>query len=670
MNRFLLAIAIISTINFSFSLSGQQRVIRTGELGSSFKAMTMEEDKVEIPITLASTQILVDDVYVNGQGPFRFMLDTGGMGGGRVDSSLVDKLGLETSGEMTAGDGTSRGTRQMAMFELDSLEFLGVKFENVRVLSRDYNEHGAAVRGHIDGILGFALFKELLLTIDYANRKLVVEKGDLPAADGKNILSTNEQGIPGITVSILDEEYKARLDTGAMGWISISEEIAEKLQFVSEPEQIGEARTLTGKFPIKRAKLKGDAMIGQHKIQQPFIIIGKPLQGVNLGGFILRNFVVTYDQKNKRVKVLPAEKTRNANAPESSRLGMGPVEVSMAVANGRPTIEAKVNGQGPFKFLLDTGAGVTVFGPKLIEELKLESNGTTRIGDPTAPDQIEVKTYQVDTVNIGGASFGQVPIIAWKGLGNDDIRGIIGLPLFYDAIMQMDYPNNKLVLRRGALGPNDGSVPYRLDKGFAVTIDMKIGDETLPVHVDTGNMGFLNLPLSLSEKLELAEEPRKVGRARVASGEFDIYSAPMNGSLDFAGVTFENPQLNFNEKFPWGNIGSRALSPYKLTIDQVNQKLLLEKSGDSKSTKAGNPKPRYGIAFGAGGDGTWTVREVFAGSIAEKGGLKAGDIVLQVNGKKLSDIGPEERNKMFRSSPLKITVERSGEELEIELELK
>ena len=36
----------------------------------------------EVPLTLAGGHILVDGVYVNDQGPFRFLLDTGAMGGG------------------------------------------------------------------------------------------------------------------------------------------------------------------------------------------------------------------------------------------------------------------------------------------------------------------------------------------------------------------------------------------------------------------------------------------------------------------------------------------------------------------------------------------------------------------------------------------------------------
>lgn len=555
------------------SLSAQQRQAnrRLGSLGPAFQKMTMTSDRVKLPMTLASTQILVDDVYVNGEGPFRFMLDTGGMGAGRVDSSLVEKLKLKPIGKVTAGDGTQRSGRDMQMLELESLELNGIKFEGVRVLTRDYNQHGAVVRGHIDGILGFALFQKLLLTIDYSKRQLTIERGALPEPNGRDVLASQGEGVAIVDVEIAGHQHQAYLDTGAMGWISVSEKVASKLEFTDEPEQIGEARTLTGAFPIKRGQLKGNVKLGGLEITQPYIVIGQPLRHVNFGGFILRDFVVTYDQANRRIKVTPAEPTRPSGAPTFSRLGRKPTVVQMDTTSGHPLIEASINGKGPYKFILDTGADAVILNNELAAEIGLKPTGNTKIGDPSAPTAVAAETFQVDNITVGDARFENVRAIGWKGLGRPEIQGVIGINLFYDALVELDYPAQQFTVRRGALGPHQGSA-YYLDGGSFLTVDLKFGSKTLKTHIDTGNMGQIALPLSMAGDLKLKSKPKVVGRARSISGVFDIHQAELDGAISFAGQSIENPTIHFNDRFDWANMGSKTLADFVVTIDQVNRR--------------------------------------------------------------------------------------------------
>ncbi|HEV2104392.1 MAG TPA: serine hydrolase, partial [Candidatus Eisenbacteria bacterium] len=60
-------------------------------------------------------------VMVNGQGPFRFGLDTGGAGSARVDSALAARLGLRTVGAVRAGDPSGRGLVTLPLVAVDSI---------------------------------------------------------------------------------------------------------------------------------------------------------------------------------------------------------------------------------------------------------------------------------------------------------------------------------------------------------------------------------------------------------------------------------------------------------------------------------------------------------------------------------------------------------------------
>jgi len=51
-----------------------------------------------------------------------------------------------------------------------------------------------------------------------------------------------------------------------------------------------------------------------------------------------------------------------------------------------PVIEVKLNGQGPFAFMIDTGAGMQAdIDTSVAVRLKLRSNGRAINGDPSAP---------------------------------------------------------------------------------------------------------------------------------------------------------------------------------------------------------------------------------------------------------------------------------------------
>ncbi len=540
----------------------------------------LDGDSVAIPFALASTQILIDDVFVNGEGPFRFLLDTGAMGGGRVDVTLVETLSLEPADEVMAGDGTNRPDRRMPAYVLGTLEVGGLRCEGVSVLSRDYNRPGKEVRGHIDGVLGFALFEEYLLTVDYASRTIRVERGELPEPDGVEILAMAGDGGPGVEVELGGRRHVARLDTGSMGAISVSEEIADSLTFQAEPEVIGEARTMTGAFSIRRARADGEFRIGRHVRTSPEVVVGGPLLGMNVGGDLLREFVVTYDQRGQRVRFRAAESTRPEGAPKRSRLGQGPVPVPMDLVGGRPAIEATVNGNGPFLFIVDTGAGGMILDANLAEELELTPTGRTRIGDPARPDAIEASTFELERVAIGGTTFEGLAALAIDNRILGDARGIIGLPVLQDAIVTIDFPEERLVLSRGALSPHDGSVAYGLDGDFLITIPLDVAGQAIDAHVDSGSMGGVSLPLRLASRLPLRAPPAVTGRARTMSGEFDVWGATLDGAIRISGVTLDDPELQFNERFAWGNVGSSALKRFVVTIDPTNQRIRLAEPED------------------------------------------------------------------------------------------
>ncbi|HET9952194.1 MAG TPA: serine hydrolase, partial [Candidatus Eisenbacteria bacterium] len=67
------------------------------------KETFVPREGVEVPMSMA-THLPAVEVMVNGKGPYRFAIDTGGSGAARVDSAFAAALGLPVVGEVWGGD--------------------------------------------------------------------------------------------------------------------------------------------------------------------------------------------------------------------------------------------------------------------------------------------------------------------------------------------------------------------------------------------------------------------------------------------------------------------------------------------------------------------------------------------------------------------------------------
>jgi len=143
----------------------------------------------------------VVEVKLNGQGPFVFAIDTGGGLQADIDTSVAVRLKLQPTGQVLMGDPSGHNDRTLETTRLDTIAFGGAEFRNVTALIRPHRI--TADYPAVDGILGFALFADYLLTLDYPAMQVRLARGDLPAANGADILAFEiENRVPVIEVAI------------------------------------------------------------------------------------------------------------------------------------------------------------------------------------------------------------------------------------------------------------------------------------------------------------------------------------------------------------------------------------------------------------------------------------------------------------------------------------
>lgn len=254
-----------------------------------------------------SDGILIEDVMINGKGPYRFLLDTGAEGAGRLDAKVVEELGLPLVGE-SQSLGILNEVHEMTEHSVETLAIGGLSFHNVRMLSRDYSEIAGPGYPPIHGILGFHLFNEYLLTIDYPARTISVEKGELPPADGSTILDIiSDDEDPEVEVSVGGHMLQALLDTGAMNHFAVPESEAASLRFAEPPV----VRGSQGGSEVRVGNLADTLRLGQIEFENIQTYTTAALNQSVVGARVLAELRVSFDQKNGRVRIeRPAPRPR------------------------------------------------------------------------------------------------------------------------------------------------------------------------------------------------------------------------------------------------------------------------------------------------------------------------------------------------------------------------
>jgi len=343
-----------------------------------------------------------------------------------------------------------------------------------------------------------------------------------------------------------------------------------------------------------------------------------------------------------------------------------PNVVPMEFDAGRPMLELRLNGKGPFRFLFDTGSGAgLIVDDDLAVELGLKSTGTRRIGDPNSPAAIEAKVATVARVALGGLTLRNVESIFWKreSLGMPGSpRGVVGLGLFGSRVVTLDYPGAKFIVEPGGLPEVDGRTVLKASFSDGIpSIPIDVAGVAYDAHLDSGSTGFLGLPLAAAKELPLEAPPVKVGRARTASGDYSVSEARLQGYVRMGEILLEGPKLRFVD-LPNANIGSDLLRTMVVSVDSKNARVRLVASGKPIEP---SDRPRLGIMIQGPKDGRLPIDRVVPGSAAESAGLRAGDEIVRLNDRAVADMTAFQVSQSLAARPLVIAFMRDGAAEEI-----
>lgn len=355
--------------------------------------------------------------------------------------------------------------------------------------------------------------------------------------------------------------------------------------------------------------------------------------------------------------------------------GAASVTVPMRLANNHIFIDVTVDGKGPFPFILDTG-GHDIITPSTLEALSLTKEGANQSGG-AGEKRVSGGYVHVDSLGIGGLTLSRQTLLTLdfspKAIEGFEIGGMIGFETFRRYVVKIDYGKNQVTFTDPARFDPSGlgkAIPFRL-YDHQPEITGRFGDLSARLLLDTGSRSQVTLttPYIAEHKLREAypDAHQMIDGWGVGGPSVSLLVRGKTMELDglavpgpIAGLATQNKGVFTDANFD-GNVGSGLLKGFVATFDYTRLTLYLD--------RLSSPDPDLG-AFDRGGlwinlgEAGFDVVSVVENGPAQQAGLRQGDVITAIGGKKAGSLSLSDARREFRiaaaGKALKVEYLRDG----------
>jgi len=340
--------------------------------------------------------------------------------------------------------------------------------------------------------------------------------------------------------------------------------------------------------------------------------------------------------------------------------GKTTAKVPFELIDNRVFVEVRLNGVGPFHFILDTGAGGFSIADDVAQRLKLQIEDAGQ-GNGVGEKTVRTGRTHIAKAELGPLRFEDVEVNVFPGgdsgnvFGRKPMDGIVGLEVFQHVVVRHDYMRKVLTFTLpGAFDYRGrGVVVHFVRTRFLPIVDADLDGVQGKFGIDTGARSALLAYGPFVEQNHLKEKydaqlegvtgwgfggPVRslLARARkLAIGELVVRDLVIRLSTQKKGLTTSSEIA--------GLIGPDVLSQFDLTMDYSRNRLIFEKNGHYGRRDSYD---RSGMWMGQEGE-YFTVIDVIAGGPADEAGIKKGETILAINGVSTEKLVlPEVREKI------------------------
>ena len=156
-------------------------------------------------------------------------------------------------------------------------------------------------------------------------------------------------------------------------------------------------------------------------------------------------------QIRKPTTIAPSPMPTPPTAVIDDTLLIGGEDINARRINTRMTVEVRVNGRGPYRFLVDSGADTSVVGLRIASDLQLPVGTPANLHGMTASSRVD--RVLVDELSLGQSTIRnlQVPALRERDLGGE---GMIGIDALVAQRLMMDFEKRVIKVEDARLPRN------------------------------------------------------------------------------------------------------------------------------------------------------------------------------------------------------------------------
>ncbi|GGE01249.1 hypothetical protein GCM10011515_21280 [Tsuneonella deserti] len=254
----------------------------------------------------------------------------------------------------------------------------------------------------------------------------------------------------------------------------------------------------------------------------------------------------------------PTNLPRPGEAEIDDALAISGTDIAAEKLRTRMTVPVIVNGRGPYRFVVDSGADTSVVGERLASALALPSGSPAFLIGVT--ENAWINRAMVDRFDLGPSSVSnlEVPVLKDLDIGAE---GMVGLDALVDQRLVLDFERRTISIddrtRPAAMMDGEIVVTARLRRGQLILTRIRAGLTPVEAVIDTGSEATIG-NLALRNRLR-KRFPDRFGTIELqgVTGVASKLEAAVIPELKMGQVTLRNVPIAFGDLPPFKVFGMR-----------------------------------------------------------------------------------------------------------------